>query len=202
MTGAVEPGKTPPRGTETLEEVEMEAATVMSNEKAKQGDEDVPKETDVGRESNPVHHSAPEANTMIESDKKPSEIADSEPAKEAGSEEVPVSEETRSAAEPAGDGEPETVPMNISSSVAAVLHQRSAEHGAGYLDQLLELSAPALDPEREQTEPAPIDEWIPKIGLDAHNKSVEIDVGSQVGSACVGWPFFTCMQCMGEDHWE
>ena len=64
--------------------------------------------------------------------------------------------------------------------LAKRLERLSTSHGPGYLDYLLETHTPdpGLPP---PPPPRPVTDWAPKIGVDDLTKSIEIDVGSQVG---------------------
>ena len=72
------------------------------------------------------------------------------------------------------------VTVSLAAGQARRLERLSTEHGPGYMDHLLDVITPFVENDGAPTEPLPIDEWIPKIGIDAVNRSVEIDVGSQV----------------------
>ncbi|KAF0302386.1 Histone-lysine N-methyltransferase trithorax [Amphibalanus amphitrite] len=72
------------------------------------------------------------------------------------------------------------VTVSLSAGQARRLERLSTDHGPGYMDHLLDVVTPFIENDGAPTEPPPIDEWIPKIGIDAVNRSVEIDVGSQV----------------------
>ena len=64
--------------------------------------------------------------------------------------------------------------------LAKRLERLSTSHGPGYLDYLLETHTPKGDLPLPPP-PRPVTDWAPKIGVDDLTKSIEIDVGSQVG---------------------
>ena len=71
--------------------------------------------------------------------------------------------------------------------LAKRLERLSTSHGPGYLDYLLETHTPDTDlPSAPAPAPRPVTDWAPKIGVDDLTKSIEIDVGSQVGGRA-GW---------------
>lgn len=74
----------------------------------------------------------------------------------------------------------ETFTFSLSESLAKRLEQMSTNHGPGFIDHLLESHMSQLDQSLSDPQSQQVTEWAPKIGLDSANKSVEIDVGSQV----------------------
>ena len=82
--------------------------------------------------------------------------------------------------------------FGLRGGLAKRLERLSTSHGPGYLDYLLETHTPDTSrppaPARPQR---PVTDWAPKIGVDDLTKSIEIDVGSQVGArvelgSCLG----------------